>query len=68
MMLANMSRYFAVSNRSLHLTKNNSIAQAIHQTELVNVWFIALATFFAGVFYFWAYYFWGSGGRVLIGD
>ena len=36
------------------------VAQA-HDTSVANkVWFVTLAAFFAGVFYFFGYYFWGS--------
>ena len=31
------------------------------------VWYLTLAAIFAGVFYFWGYYFWAFLGRVLAG-
>jgi hypothetical protein len=53
-----------------HLIKNQSkvkvMAQA-HDTSKNDVWFVALAATFAGVFYFFSYYFWGDLWRVLAG-
>jgi hypothetical protein len=46
-------------------TQVKVVAQA-HDT-LSNVWFVALAFFFASVFYFWGYYFWANLWRVLTG-
>jgi hypothetical protein len=43
------------------------VAQQTHNADLGQLWFGALALFVAGVFYFWAYYFWGEGWRVLTG-
>ncbi len=36
------------------------VAQHAHDAAADNVRFVALAVFAAGVFYFFAYYFWGS--------
>jgi hypothetical protein len=39
-----------------------------HDANADKVWFVTLAAAFAGVFYFYAYYFWGNGlWRVLTG-
>ncbi len=43
------------------------VAQA-HDASVANkVWFVTLAAFFAGVFYFFGYYWWNEVGRVLAG-
>lgn len=56
--------------RYRHLIKNQSqvkvMAQA-HNTSEDRVWFVTLAAAFAGVFYFFGYYFWGDLWRVLAG-
>jgi len=41
--------------------------QAQDNAASVQFWFVALAFFFAGVFYFWGYYFWANLWRVLTG-
>ena len=43
------------------------VAQQAQDTAPVQVWLAALAFFFAGVFYFYSYYFWGTGGAALTG-
>jgi len=40
--------------------KINVVAQQADHANLNNGWFITLAAFFAGVFYFLGYYFWGN--------
>lgn len=42
------------------------VAQA-HDTSKDHAWFVTLAAAFAGVFYFFGYYFWGDLWRVLAG-
>jgi hypothetical protein len=59
-----------VSKRYLRLIENQAkvkVVQHAHNADLGHVWFGALAVIFAGVFYFWAYYFWGDWWRVLTG-
>jgi hypothetical protein len=43
------------------------VAHHTHHNNLNTIWFTALATFFAGVFYFWGYYFGGTLWRALTG-
>lgn len=42
------------------------VVQQIQATSLDQAWFATLAAFFAGVFYFFSYYFWGTAWRVLL--
>ncbi len=43
------------------------VAQHTQSNDANNVWFAALATLFAGVFYFFSYYFWGALWHALSG-
>lgn len=43
------------------------LAEQTDESALVQGWLTALAFFFAGVFYFYAYYFWGNWGAALTG-
>lgn len=57
-----------MSKQLHHLTQNKIQAKAAQRNDLGTVWFAALAAGFAGVFYFWGYYFWGAMGSVLTGN
>jgi len=59
-----------VSRRYLHHLENQAkvkVVQHAQDIDLRSFWFAALAVVFAGVFYFWAYYFGGDWWRVLTG-
>jgi hypothetical protein len=61
-----------MSKRRRQLIENQAkikvVAQAHNASADNKVWFVTLAAFFAGVFYFWAYYFFGDEvWRVLAG-
>lgn len=59
-----------MSNRLQRHQQNQSrvkVAQRTHDNNLNTVWFAALASFSAGVFYFFSYYFWGSLWHALTG-
>jgi hypothetical protein len=48
---------------------HRQVAQQPHPAVSGDFWFIALATYFAGVFYFFGYYyFWSSLGGALTGE
>lgn len=51
---------------SQNQSKVKVIAQA-HPVPMDKAWFVTLAAFVAGVFYFFGYYFWGDVWRVLAG-
>lgn len=60
-----------MSNRIRRLIENQTKVQVVaqaHNSNTDKVRFVTLATAFAGVFYFFAYYFWGNDlWRVLAG-
>jgi hypothetical protein len=59
-----------MSKRLQRLLQNQprvKVAQHTQNNSQVNIWFAALATFFAGVFYFFGYYFWDTLWRALTG-
>jgi hypothetical protein len=60
-----------MSKRLRHLIENQpkiKVAAPVQPAASDNYWFATLAIFFAGVFYFWAYYFFGEiGWRVFSG-
>lgn len=56
--------------RYRHLIKNQPQIKVVahtHDNSKNTVWFVTLAAAFAGVFYFFSYYFWYDVWRVLIG-
>jgi Kef-type K+ transport system membrane component KefB len=53
-----------------HFIKNQPQVKVIahsHDNSKDTVWFVTLAAAFAGVFYFFGYYFWHTVWRVLMG-
>jgi hypothetical protein len=61
-----------MSARLRQLIKNQpqvKVAQHVQDDSINNVWVATLAFIFAGVFYFYGYYFFGETvWRVLVGD
>jgi hypothetical protein len=61
-----------MSRQLRRLIKNQpriKVAQHVHDNSTDKVaWFVTLAFAFAGVFYFFGYYFWGTVWRVLSGN
>jgi hypothetical protein len=47
---------------------NKAVALQLQSDDLNSFWFLALAVYFAGVFYFYSYYFWSKMWGVLIGN
>jgi hypothetical protein len=43
------------------------VTVSAHDAASARAWFVTLAIAFAGVFYFWGYYFWAHLWRVLTG-
>jgi hypothetical protein len=57
-----------MSKLSHQLTQSKTqVAVQSQDTASAKFWFVALAFFFAGVFYFYGYYFWADLWRVLTG-
>jgi hypothetical protein len=57
-----------MSKQPHQLTQSKmQVAVQSQDTASAQVWFVALAFFFASVFYFWGYYFWANLWRVLTG-
>ena len=59
-----------MSRRLRQLIENQpkvKVAQHAHDAGWDKTWFAALAAIFAGVFYFFGYYFWGTLWRALTG-
>jgi hypothetical protein len=74
MMLASLGGDSLVQKRYLQLIENQSKVKVAERNlplarniEVSNVWFVTLATVFAGAFYFWGYYFWDDWWRALTG-
>ncbi|MCQ3976866.1 MAG: hypothetical protein DPW09_25850 [Anaerolineae bacterium] len=59
-----------MSKHLRRLIKNQPQVKVVahtHDNSKDTVWFVTLAAAFAGVFYFFGYYFWGDLWRVLAG-
>ncbi|MBE7469231.1 MAG: hypothetical protein HS114_08855 [Anaerolineales bacterium] len=59
-----------MSKHLRRLVKNQPQVKVVAHTQdnsKDTVWFVTLAAAFAGVFYFFGYYFWGDLWRVLAG-
>jgi len=59
-----------MSKHLRRLVKNQPQVKVVahtHDNSKDTVWFVTLAAAFAGVFYFFGYYFWGDLWRVLAG-
>ncbi|MCK6629017.1 MAG: hypothetical protein L6R45_28040 [Anaerolineae bacterium] len=59
-----------MSKHLRRLVKNQPQVKVVahtHDNSKDTVWFVTLAAAFAGVFYFFGYYFWGDLWRVLTG-
>jgi hypothetical protein len=71
-MMASILRTVEMSRKIQQLLVHQSqikVAEQSLPTVSGDVLLVALATFFAGVFYFFSYYyFWGSLGRALTGN
>jgi hypothetical protein len=53
------------------LIKNQTqvkVARHAHNADVNSFWFVTLAVFFAGVFYFFGFYFWSNLWSVLTGS